>query len=84
MKRLLMVASLLIPAAFAGGYMLATDNAWVTCMHQVEPERTGVPAVCADISSTGISTGLFFGIVGLAVWGIIWVVFARLSTSPKA
>jgi hypothetical protein len=28
--------SLLIPLAFVGGYMLATANARVTCLHQVE------------------------------------------------
>jgi hypothetical protein len=76
MKRLLMVMSLLVPLAFTGGYMLATVNARVTCLHQVEPEPTGMPAVCADISSTGVSTALFFGIAGLVIWVTAWFVFS--------
>jgi hypothetical protein len=72
MKLLAMTLSLFIPVAFAGGYMLATVNARVTCIYQVEPEQAGIPAVCADISSTGVSTALFFGISGLVLWAVAW------------
>jgi hypothetical protein len=71
-RLLLMVFSLLIPLAFSGGYMLATDNAWDTCLLQVPRGPHGVPAVCGDISSTGIATGLFFGIAGTLAWALAW------------
>jgi hypothetical protein len=71
-RPLLMLFSLLIPLAFAGGYMLATENAWDTCVLQVPRGPQGVPAVCGDISSTGIATGLFFGITGVIVWALVW------------
>jgi hypothetical protein len=71
-RLLLMVFSLLIPLAFSGGYMLATENAWDTCVLQVPRGRHGVPAVCGDISSTGVATGLFFGIAGVIVWVLVW------------
>ena len=68
----LMVLSLLIPLAFAGGYLLATDSAWDACLLQVPRERHGARAVCGDISSSGTITGLFFGIVGASIWAIGW------------
>jgi hypothetical protein len=73
-RALLMVSSLLIPVAFAGGYLLATANARVTCVLQVPRDGRGMPAVCADISSTGITTGLLFGIFGVILWAIGWAV----------
>jgi hypothetical protein len=77
MKWLLMLCTLLLPLAFAGGYMLATANARVACVSQVETQSKGMPPVCADISSTGVTTALFFGMAGLAAWGLAWFVFAR-------
>lgn len=71
---LLMVFSLLVPLAFSGGYMLATDNAWKACLLQVPRGRHGVPAVCGDISMTGIATGLGVGITGVVVWAIAWAI----------
>jgi len=68
----LMVFSLLIPLAFAGGYLLATDSAWDTCLLQVPRERHGTPAVCGDISSSGTTAALFFGIVGVTIWALGW------------
>ena len=76
------VFSLLIPVAFSGGYLLATDNAWTSCMLQVPEGPRGVPPVCADISSTGVATGLGFGIVGVIVWGVVWGV-AGLRSSRR-
>lgn len=73
-RLLLMVFSLLIPLAFSGGYMLATDNAWQACLLQVPRGQHGVPAVCGDISMTGIATGLFFGISGAIIWAIAWAI----------
>jgi hypothetical protein len=85
MRRLLLVIfSLLIPLAFAGGYMLATENAWDTCMFQVPRGAQGVPAVCGDISSTGIATGLFFGIAGTVAWALIWALVWFESTRQAA
>jgi hypothetical protein len=71
-RGLLMLLSLLIPVAFSGGYMLATANARVTCVLQVPEGRRGMPAVCADISSTGITTGLLLGVAGVVLWAIAW------------
>jgi hypothetical protein len=42
-RLLLMVFSLLIPLAFSGGYMLATDNAWDTCLLQVPEGHMASP-----------------------------------------
>jgi hypothetical protein len=42
-----------------------------------------MPAVCADISSTGISTALFFGIAGLLVWAIAWFLSIRQAASRR-
>jgi hypothetical protein len=82
---LLIVSTLLIPIAFSGGYMLATANARVTCTLQVPREARGMPAVCADISSTGITTGLLFGVFGVIVWAIAWAIawfsFTRQAAS---
>ena len=73
MKRIwAVVLSLLIPVAFSGGYLLATDNAFTTCTLQVPEGQRGVAPVCADISSTGVTTGLTAGIFGLLVWALIW------------
>ena len=84
MRRMpLMVSTLLIPIAFAGGYLLATDNAWTSCLLQLPRGRHGVPAVCADISSTGITTGLLFGIVGVIVWGAAWFAFVRRRPAKR-
>lgn len=81
MRRMpLMVSTIFIPLAFAGGYLLATANARVTCVLQVEQEPRGMPAVCADISSTGITTGLLFGIAGAIVWGAAWFAFIRRTS----
>ena len=82
MRRLLLILSLLIPVAFVGGYLMATANARVTCVHQVEAEGPGMPSVCADISSTGVTTALFFGIAGLLVWAVAWLLFIRQAGSP--
>ena len=87
MKKLLMFFSLLIPLAFSGGYMLATDNAWQACLLQVPRGRHGVPAVCGDISMTGIATGLAFGIAGVVIWAIAWAIvwfkFTRRTASSR-
>ena len=81
----LMILSLLIPLAFAGGYLLATDSAWNACLLQVPQERHGTPAVCGDISSSGTTTALFFGIVGASIWaigwGIAWLYSRKTSSS---
>jgi hypothetical protein len=76
-KKLLAFFSFLVPLAFSGGYMLATANARVTCVLQVPRERHGMPAVCADISSTGITSGLLFGAVGLIIWALAWLAYIR-------
>jgi hypothetical protein len=81
---LLLVLTLLIPIAFSGGYMLATDHAWKACLLQVPRGRHGVPAVCGDISSTGIATGLFFGITGAIVWAIAWAMAWFISSRRAA
>ena len=60
----LMVFSLLIPLAFAGGYLLATDSAWDTCLLQVPRERHGTPVVCGDISSSGTTTAYSLALSG--------------------
>jgi hypothetical protein len=80
MKKLAMLFSLLVVVAFAGGYLLATANARVTCETQSEESASGIPAMCADISSTGVTTALFFGIAGLVVWAAAWFVFGREGT----
>ena len=41
-----------------------------------------MPSVCADISSTGVTTALFFGIAGLLVWAVAWLLFIRQAGSP--
>jgi hypothetical protein len=41
-KKSLLAFSLLIPLAFTGVYMLATANARVTCLHQVDQETAGI------------------------------------------
>ena len=76
----LIVATLLIPLGFAGGYVMATANARTSCVLQVEREPMGIPAVCADISSTGITTGLLFGIAGVIVWAVAWFVIIRRTS----
>ncbi len=80
----LMVFSLLIPVAFAGGYMLATENAWEACLLQIPRGPHGVPAACADIWSTGTVTGLFFGIAGVIAWAIAWAIAWFASTRQAA
>jgi hypothetical protein len=86
-RLLLMVFSLLIPLAFSGGYMLATANAWDACVLQVPRGPHGVPAVCGDISMTGIATGLGFGVTGMVVWAIAWAIawftFTRRTASSR-
>jgi hypothetical protein len=81
MKKLAMLFSFLIPMAFAGGYLLATANARVTCTLQVGDESRGMPPVCADISSTGVTTGLLFGVVGFVAWAVGWILSARTNVS---
>jgi hypothetical protein len=78
------VFSLLIPVAFSGGYLLATDSAWTACVLQVPEGPHGVPSVCADISSTGVATGLGFGIVGVVVWAVAWAVASFMSSRRGA
>jgi hypothetical protein len=82
MKRLAMLFSLLIPFAFAGGYILATANARVTCIHGIEAEAPAVHPVCADITTQGV-TALFFLIVGVVLWAVIWFAFTRRRPSSS-
>jgi hypothetical protein len=81
---LLLVFSLLIPVAFAGGYLLATESAWDACISQVPPGPHGVPAACGDIWTTGAATGLFSGITGAIVWAVGWAIAWFASTRRAA
>ena len=69
-----LVFSLLIPVAFAGGYMLATESAWDACISQVPEGPHGVPAACSDIWTTGAATSIISGMAGAIVWAVGWAI----------
>jgi hypothetical protein len=81
MKTILLIAGLLVPAAFTGGYLLATVEAENTCQLQVEREPgSGIASVCADIGNSGVTNALFFGAAGLVLFlGLAYEVGRRLD-----
>ena len=78
MKKLVVVLSLCVPVAFAGGYGLAIADAWDTCVAYLAPRPTDLaPTVCLDISSTGGGRAWEFAVLGVSIVLIVLVASLR-------